>query len=244
MAARIDKMWRMRQSGATLRHIGDVFEVSGEWVRRLLVKHYGSTGIQHLLALQKLAELANCGLEYLMKLRYRGIIRPVKILKRKHTLWAPGTESKIATYMKEHPELCRICGSPLPNSHWVFCSTACQIEGGKFRNRPEAIKQRQHERNRRWIENHPEAAKLIERRKQKRYRARKARERYQKTRYILFKRCRDVAIPLGSVLRAVGYGARRNRLHVEWEGQTFEVPVGCLKRYDNERPISQSVLGE
>lgn len=96
--ARIDQMWQMRQSGATLEWIDQAFGISRERVRRLLREHRGSTAMVGLLTRPQLAELAGCSLSYITKLRRRGIIQPVTIPSRKGGLWRVDSLGKVISY--------------------------------------------------------------------------------------------------------------------------------------------------
>ena len=244
MGQRTHQMWQMRQSGATLRHIADAFGLSREGVRKLLVKYYRSTRIGGLLAVYELAELASCGPGYISKLRYRGIIRPLEISGRKHTLWVEDTVATIIAYKNTHPEICQICGNPLPTGRSAYCCFTCYVEGSKIRNRPEVVRRRQNESVRNWLKNHPESAKQIRTKAQKKYRAKCARERYRNSQYVVFRRCPDIAIPLGSLVEVVNYQASKRRLSVKWSEQVVEVPLCCVKRIQAKTNNGYSRIGD
>lgn len=145
MEATIDKMYRMRQSGATLSSIGEAFGITKQAVCRQLIEQRGLTKIRHLLTGVELARLASCTHNDMQKLRYWGVIQPLEIPDRKHTLWAPDNVSKIMDY-KSHPRLCRICSRPRPRNRPVYCSNICYLERWSYKNWSEEARQRQRER--------------------------------------------------------------------------------------------------
>lgn len=170
MDDRLDTIYRMRQSGLTLKQIGSHFGITAEAVRWHLLKHYGSTEIHELLTVDELARLTGYSQGYILKLKRRGVIQPVKV-GRKNRYWQPETIATIIIYRDRHLAQCRICQQPLPAGRSVFCSEACSTEGGKFKNRPQAVKDRQRERVARWERDHPEQARKIHGRAAKKYRA-------------------------------------------------------------------------
>ena len=168
--SRLDNIYRMRQAGLSLEEIGSRLGISRQAVEEQLLKHYGSTKVYGLLTLAELARLTGYSRDYIIKLKRRGVIQPVKS-GQKNRLYKPETIATIIIYRDRHPRRCRMCGRPLPPRRSVFCSQACRAEGGRFKNRPQAVKDRHRERMKRWERAHPEQAKEIHRRAARKYRA-------------------------------------------------------------------------
>lgn len=226
---------QMRQSGASLDQIASRFGISREWVRRLLIKYHGSTRVQELLRAAELARQAGCSQSYIRKLRRRGTIQPAQVVGKGRTHWKPETVDTIVRYRSS--QQCRICNRPLPDNHWVYCSRACWIEAYRY-NRyyrydrmSEEEKRLHNERVARWRKNHPEQARDIEQRKQRKYQAKKSRERYESNRYIIWKKC---PIPLGTIVKVLGYGTKKGRLKAEWGKQIIEIPLCSVKQIDKQ----------
>lgn len=147
--AKLDSIHKMRQSPASLEEVASHFGMSRQAVWELLVRYYRSAKVEGLLTMAELARLTGYSQNYLHRLKVRGIIEAVNI-GRKRTLWKPETIAIIMIYGDQHPPICRMCDQPLPPGRSAFCSDPCQIEGGRFKNRPQAVKERQ-----RWRQAHP-----------------------------------------------------------------------------------------
>lgn len=230
MDNRLEAMHRMRQSAASLQQIANQFGISRQRVGSLLTKYYGSTRVGELLTVTELARLAGCLRNYIVKLRERGVIQPAKVIGRGRTrggtLWKPSTISTIITYIDSHR--CLVCHQPLPSNRRRYCSPACYIEGHRYKNRPEEARRQQRESVARWIAGHPEQAKQIRQRSERKYLTKKSVERYHTTEYVVW---RKGPIPLGTVVRVVS-GTAPGRLKVEWGDQTLEVAFSCLRRIE------------
>ncbi len=220
-------MHQMRQSGATLDQVGSRFGITREGVRRRLTKHYGSTRIQDLLTTAELARLSDCGFRYIVKLKRRGVIQPAMVVGRGRMLWKPETIAAVTTYIDRLR--CPVCQQPLSSGRQVYCSREHYLEAHRYKNQSEEARRRHNERVARWLGEHPEEAKQIQQRKQRRYRAKKSRERYQTAEYVIRRKC---LIPLGTVVRVLT--ADRERLKVMWGEQIVEIPSGCVKRIVKE----------
>lgn len=225
----LDIMHQMRQSGATLDRVGSRFGITKEGVRQLLTEHYGSTRIQDLLTATELARLSGCSYRYIVKLKRRGVIHPAMVVGRGRTLWKPEIIATIILYIDRH--VCPVCHSPVPSDRLVYCSPGCYLEAHRYKNQSEEAKRQHNERVKRWLGEHPEDAKKIRQRAQRKYRARKSRERCQTAQYVILRKC---LIPLGTVVRMLGYDRAGGRMKVEWGEQIVKVPFGCVKRIVKE----------
>jgi len=226
-----EAMHQMRQSGASLQQIGNSFGISRERVRQLLTQYYGSTAVQDLLNTSELARLAGCSWNYIDKLERGGIIQPEKVVGWGRRQWPPQTVDIITSYNDNHR--CPICGQPVPSNRWVYCCQSCRLEANRYKNqdryknRSEEEKKKHQEAVQRWQAKHPEQARQIQQRKGRKYWARKSRERYQTTQYVIWKRC---PIPLGTVVRLVSLS--RGKARVEWGEKTLDIPFGCVRAID------------
>lgn len=200
----------MRESGATLQQIADHYGISREGVRQLLLKHYGSSRPRALLDISEVSRLAGCTRMDIFKLKRRGIIKPARVVGRGRTLWTHDTVDIVKTYRDSLR--CKVCDGPLPSNHWVFCSWSCWVEASRYRNRPQLQKNMQKQRVARYF-------------------AKKAKERYQSSQYIVWRRC---AVPLGTQLNVTGPGSTKGKLRVEWKGKIIEIPSGCVKRVSRQ----------
>lgn len=160
---------KQRDSGATLRQIGDEVGCSYENIRLQLIKHYGTADIEYkgraLLTTLQLANLVNCSITLIGNFYRRGVISPIASHYR---LWL--WDSKAVSILLR-VRSCRICSRLLPKGKFVFCSYACRLEGGKYKNRPEEQRKKHNELVRRWMREHPERTREIQDAAVKRYQA-------------------------------------------------------------------------
>ncbi len=163
---KLDTIYQMRQSGATLDQVGSRFGITREGVRQILTKHYGSTRIQNLLTTTELARLTDCGYSYIVKLKRRGVIQPAIVIGHCRTLWKPETIATIILYIARHG--CPMCHGSVPSNRQVYCSRECYLEAHRYKNQPEEAKKQHNERVKRWLAKNPERARQILQRKQAR----------------------------------------------------------------------------
>ena len=161
----------MRQSGATLQQIAEHFDISRQRVSRLLVKYYGSTDIQDLVTIRELAQMVSSTRRYINKLRHWGAITPAMVIGHGRTLWEPKTAVTVISYLDSLT--CPVCDTPLSSNRQAYCSHNCYLEAHKYKNEP-AYARRQHRQSvTNWLASHPEQARWIEKRKQRKYRDKK-----------------------------------------------------------------------
>jgi hypothetical protein len=203
-------IYRMRESGATLQRIAEVFGISRERVRQILVKRYGSSGSQELLNITQVAYLAGCTRLDVFKLKRRGVIKPAQLVGKGRTYWTSDTVDIVKECMANRQ--CRVCSRQLPDNHWVFCSYACWAEASKIKNRP------MQQRN-------------IQKQRMSRYFAKRAKERYQNNHYIVRLKC---PVPLGTKVNVLGVGNTKGKLRVEWKDEIVEIPANCVKRVSGQ----------
>ena len=180
---RLDTMQQMRQSGITLDRVGSRFGITREGVRQLLTKHYGSTRVQDLLTATELARLAGCSYSYIGKLKRRGVIQPAMVIGHGRTLWAGESVVAVIEYIDRHR--CLVCRQPLSSDRQVYCYRQCYLEARRYKNQPEEARRRHNERVARWTAQHPERAKQIQQRKQRRRQAKRSLQRYQTADYMI-----------------------------------------------------------
>lgn len=157
-----------RQAGATLQEIADEAGRSRERIRQILKQHYGSTRTVFdvgLITTKELAEITGYSYTSILGLKDRGIIEPSGVGEGGTYLWRPDCVTQIQTARGR----CKICDKPIPKRRRQYCSEACRVEAGKYKNRPEAQKQAQIERTLRWMREHPDQSREIRRRATKNY---------------------------------------------------------------------------
>lgn len=216
-------------AGLTLEQIGSRFGITRERVRKLIAKHYGSSGVRELLTITDLARLTGCTWKYIDNLRQRGVIQPAMVVGCGRTLWKPETIATIIMYVDRHR--CPVCGKAVPSNRQVYCSRECYLEARRYKNKSEEAKRQHNESVKQWLTEHLEKAKQIRQRAQAKWRAKKAPHTYQTAQYVIWRRC---IIPLGTVVRVLSHNSTPGRVIVEWQGKTVEVPFGCVKRMEKE----------
>lgn len=233
---KFDNVYLMRQSGATLQEIATHFGTSRERVRQWLVKHYGSTKIHPYLTTVDLARKANCDLTYIYRLRRQGAISAVKVSGKKKLLWDPEVAYIVTQYVRSR--LCRVCKRPLPRDRWAYCSEECytqffaEAQKHSYLRMSEPQKITHNQRVARWVKAHPQQARRIRVRGQQKYYAKKSARRYHSQEYLIFRRC---SVPVGTVVKVLGWGATRAKLRVEWGEMIVEVPFCCIKRLQKKK---------
>lgn len=133
MPVKLDRIYHMRQEGATLQQIADDFGISRQRVSQVLIKHYGTSDVHGFLTTSELSRLASTTRQVITSLRRRGIIQPARFAGRR-TLWKPETIAAIIICNDSHR--CRVCHAPLPTKRWEFCSEACRIKGRRYKTSP------------------------------------------------------------------------------------------------------------
>jgi len=168
-------MQRMRQSGATLQQIAEHFDISRQRVSRLLIKYYGSTDIQDLVTIRELAQMVGSTRRYINKLRHWGAITPAMVIGHGRTLWEPKTAVTVISYLDSLT--CPVCDTPLSSNRQAYCSYSCYLEAHKYKNEPEYARRQHRQSVTNWLAAHPEEARQIEQRKQRKYREKKSAHR-------------------------------------------------------------------
>jgi len=154
-----------RDEGATLQNIAEEIGRTRERVRQILVEHYGTADVEgEVLTTKQLIELTNYSGTTLYKLYRKGIITKIGKGRLGIGRWPLETLNIILEYRR-----CKICDKPLGKGKGVYCSEACRVEAGKYKNRPEAQKKAQVERTQCWQKAHPERYREICNQATKRY---------------------------------------------------------------------------
>ena len=128
-----------RDAGASLRQIGDEVGRTKQRIHQILVKYYGTADSEGALSTSQLLEQVGCSVYTLHNLRKEGIISQVSPGR-----WKPETLDIILELRK-----CKMCGKPVGKHRRTYCSTACEVEGQKYKYWPEWRKKVQRERTRR-----------------------------------------------------------------------------------------------
>ena len=115
-----------RKAGATLEEIGKEVGVTRERVRQILVEHYGTAKRgkpASLFTTAELAQLASLATPTINSYRKRGIIKSTNASVT-YPLYSVDALKAISAFRQ-----CRICGRPLPNGKWSYCSPECSKVG-------------------------------------------------------------------------------------------------------------------
>lgn len=164
----------MRRHGHTLQQIGDRVGITRERVRQILEKHYGKIAATFLNE-SALEKLIGCQKGRIKSLRERGILNP------QHRSWFylyDRYEAEKAMLALQRN--CKHCGEPLLLKHNGIYCPGCQKEYRRYTYPflTDEMKRRANLRAIAWMKNHPEKAKEI----QKRADRRRASQRASKTR--------------------------------------------------------------
>ncbi len=160
---------RERNNGKSLRQLGQMFNRSGEWVRKILAK-YGPPQVA-FLSEDKVAAKLGYPLHWIIRLRQTGVINPIRPGGR--WLYSEEQVRQIPALIAEMRK-CQRCGRPRSPGFVKFCRKCSQYKR-KHRylfESPEA-KARQRERCRAWERANPEKVKEIRSRANKKYRAKR-----------------------------------------------------------------------
>ena len=112
-----------RDTGASLKEIGDEVGCTRQRIYQILVKHYGTADSEGTLSTSQLLKQLTCCLGTVYSLRKEGVISLVSKGK-----WKPETIDIILELRK-----CKICGQPVSKKRRTYCSAACEVEGQKRR---------------------------------------------------------------------------------------------------------------
>ena len=156
-----DELVRLRNAGYTLQELGDMYNLSRERVRQILL-HYPGAG-HVLLTTPELLSKLGISPGYLISLCRKLNIKPVRAAHGMGTknLW----DKDIFPALKQALDIkCRICGNPVHLPKWVYCSDMCRKEGEKYKNRPPESQKSHNESTRKWQKNHPEVVRAIQKR--------------------------------------------------------------------------------
>jgi len=117
-----------RNNGKSLRQLGQMFNISHEKVRRLLIKYDGSQVT--LLPEKKVADDLGYPVYWLIRLRKGGIIKPIK--PGGFWLYSEEQVEQIPSLIVESRK-CEQCGKPRPRGSYRFCRE-CREYRTKQRN--------------------------------------------------------------------------------------------------------------
>lgn len=188
----------MRKSGATLQEIADnCGGISGERIRQILNQYYAGTKVE-LLRESDLAQIFNCPICHIARLRLSGKITPIKNTSRL-IFYSPSQLADIARAVIKH---CAKCGKEVEK----FKSKYCQECGESYQKNPWPIRSEESKRNsiqasRNWQKEHPERFREITDRAKKKYYQKNRPKYYANQRYIVIGKD---TLPIGTIFSATG----------------------------------------
>lgn len=129
------KIYEMRQSGVTLREIGEKFGITRERIRQILVYTYGSTH-HNLISTAQLSLLIGLATRYIMMLYDNGILKPAytyDINGQQRLMWSVDTIKVIKEYYSSS-HICCVCKRPILPNRKYYCSDHCRREKYRHKN--------------------------------------------------------------------------------------------------------------
>lgn len=136
-------IYEMRQTGATMREIGEKVGICRERVRQILLHTFGSTR-HELMSTAKLCALIELPSNHIMRLYKQGIITPAfgyDIGGQHRFMWPATTIQVVKDYYDSH-HVCRICKKPMSPKRTYYCSDCCKRERYRYKNLTPEEKQR------------------------------------------------------------------------------------------------------
>jgi len=149
-----------RSEGYTLAEIGDCYGISKERVRQILeLEHPRQNGRKGPLLLGLRALAAAVDLNESTVIQY---------IHTHHIIPAHLSSGGKAVYSADVIEglrrgSCHVCGQPVAKGRRVYCSRQCEIEGGRYRNRPPEARSRIRETKKRYKARCQQSAGVSER---------------------------------------------------------------------------------
>ena len=163
LPAAIELLIYERNKGKSLRHLGQMFGVSHEYVRQILTKH--SPSLVTFLAESKVAVKLAYPATWLIRLRKEGIINPTR--PGGHWLYSEEQVRQIPSLIAEMRK-CELCGKPRPLGYQRFCRDCSQYrKKHRYRSLSPAEKAKHRERSLAWRKANPEKWKRISSRAQR-----------------------------------------------------------------------------
>jgi hypothetical protein len=172
--ATLELLIRERNSGKSLRRLGQMFGVSHERVRQILAKHSPSRFT--FLAENTVAVKLGYPTTWLIKLRKEGIINPTK--PGGHWLYSEEQVRQIPSLIAEMRR-CERCGELRPQGYRRFCRDCSQYrKKHHYRSLSPEEKAEHREKSLAWRKANPEEWKTISSRAQRKYRSKRELFRY------------------------------------------------------------------
>ena len=163
-----------RNSGKSLRQLGQMFGVSHEQVRQILAKH--NPPRVTLLAENTVAAKLGYPVTWLIKLRKEGIINPTK--PGGHWLYSEEQVRQIPSLIAEMRR-CDRCGQLRPSGYQRFCRECSQyMKKHHYRTLSPEEKAKHREQSLAWRKANPDKWKRISSRAQRKYRGKRELFRY------------------------------------------------------------------
>ena len=222
LPATVELLIRERCKGKSLRQLGQMFNRSGERVRKVLAK-YGPPQVR-LLSEDRVAAKLGYPPWWLARLRKEGVINPIR--PGGHWLYSEEQVRQLPSLIAE-ARRCQRCGKQRPPGSVRFC-TECSQYKEKHRylfQSPEA-QARQRERCQAWQKANPEKVRKIRSRANKKYWA----KRFERASYVV-SRCHY--LPLGTIVKVKATYPSPNGI-VAILNTGFEIPFSCLRVVKDE----------
>ncbi len=222
------KILMMRDEGQTLAEIGRHYGITKERVRQIIVGYRGTTEIDTLASINKIASQIGCSRDALKKkLSQRGIaLVNVGRISAIPSSLLPDVNQLVKDFRSP---TCRVCGAKVPKGRRFFCSTRCSLRWhdklGDMRPEHRALHVKA---TRKWQQNNPERVRQIRLRCHRKLRERESLERYETVTYITTKEFQD--LKAGSEVRVPPGRPKAGYYYVESNSKIYEVPISIVRR--------------
>jgi len=172
----VELLTHERNKGRSLRRLGQMFDISHEWVRQILSKY--STSLVTLFPESAVAVKLGYPVKWLVTLRTEGIINPTKpggqwLYTEEQVRQIPSIVAKIRR--------CELCGKPRPKGYQRFCRECSQYrKKHRYSSSSSEEKAEHREKSLAWRKANPERWKKISSRAQRKYRGKRELIKFQK----------------------------------------------------------------
>ena len=165
--ATVELLIHERNSGKSLRQLGQMFDVSHEWVRQILVKH--SPTRVAFIAESAVAAKLGYPVSWLIKMRKEGILNPTK--PGGHWLYSEEQVRQIPALIA-WMRRCERCGKLRPRGYQRLCRECSQYrKQNHYRSMSPEEKAKHRKRSLAWRKANPERWKKISSKAQRKYRS-------------------------------------------------------------------------
>jgi hypothetical protein len=197
-------------------------------VRQIIVGYRGTTEIDTLVSVNKVASQIGCSRDALKKkLSQRGIaLVNVGRISTIPTKLLP----EINQLVKDFRSLsCRVCGAKVPEGRRFFCSTRCSLRWhDKLGDKRPEHRALHVKATRKWQQNNPERVRQTRLKCHRKLREKISLERYKTVTYVITKEYKN--LEAGTEVRVPPGRPKAGYDYAERDGRVYEVPLSIIRR--------------